>query len=432
VHDRNGSDRPDWLSSLRETESAAKYLWTSGAIAYQQVEGPGEATLTDFVSRLSDGDDGRSQIALAYFLLRPSLRHFCEIELPKLLRALGHSTQQAPRRKESTIRGKIHWPETILGRYSGTVPRGTYVTAPVEKIADIPENRLLKYLLQRIVHFCDTLFSVTSAESAPEQVIAVRSAAFEALKNPYLSSVSNVRSVTSHMVQRALRSRHPVYGAVARHWSSMRNAVELGRWAAVVELLQEGWVAPVAPEDLFELYTLVIVLESLEYDMNLGAPKIYGLIRAGRGAVAKFNHVDGTVLVYFNQRPSSFVEIRSKYTALIKAHSGVSGSERRPDITIRTTGVCVKTVIIEAKHTSDPRYISDSVYKVYGYLHDFSELWEPNQSPKAVLFFSSPVRILAPSEHFGEHELIACSDREGISSAVAYALGLARASEAPA
>ena len=335
-----------------------------------------------------------------------------------------HSTERAPRRREAVIRGKIYWPDTIRGRLSGKVPQGTYITSRVEKVADIPESQLLKHFLQQVAYAADTLSRLTSGGSLPPQIAAIRQAAHASLANPHLSAVSSVPAVTAQMVLRALRHKNPAYGSAARHWSDFRGAVELGKWPAIMNLMQEGWVAPISEDDLFELYALALTLDTLEVDLKLGPPRL-GLIKTGRRAIAEFN-VGGNILyVYFNQSPNTFISARSRYVEMVSAHDGISGSERRPDITLRLSSHPERRMIIEVKRTSDAAYISNSVYKVYGYLHDFADMWQEEQNPKAVLFFPTPVHLRDPLREIGKHELVATSDRPGLANAIVSALGLA-------
>lgn len=52
-----------------------------------------------------------------------------------------------------------------------------------------------------------------------------------------------------------------------------------------------------------------------------------------------------------------------------------------------------KVLLVEVKRSSDKDYISDSVYKVLGYLADFEEEFQKDQKPKAVLVVWDITRI---------------------------------------
>ena len=128
--------------------------------------------------------------------------------------------------------------------------------------------------------------------------------------------------------------------------------------------------------------------------------------------------------VFFGQVPSGiFKDPGSEYLQLVGAHYGVTGSERRPDITVRfTAGANERRVLIEVKETEDPAYIRDSVYKVMGYLRDFAGIWADclHQLPKAVVVFPTNIEPKgAPSDI-----VMVSSDRTGdLASVLGAALG---------
>ncbi|MQB35422.1 hypothetical protein DXT97_01110 [Agrobacterium tumefaciens] len=355
----------------------------------------GEVDVQDFLTRLEDRGGSLQLLASAYWLSQPEVETFLFNDLPALLRNLGHGSRSSPPSIQPTFKGKVLWQETILGRLSGTVPRGRYVVAPIEKSADIPENQLLRLFLERVV--------VTSSEmmrrgngSLPQRFGRIRDAALKALSNSYLQGVSAESRISARMLNTAIRHRDRRYARLAHLTRDFDAAVTRGKWGQILDLLRKGWLAPVSSDDLFELYALIIVMQLVERDMGFGPPAAYGLIQRGRSAVATFAHPECDIAaeLFFDQVPSGIFGGRSEYLDVISAHEGIGGQERRPDIIIRfSTPFAERRLFMEVKETEDRVYMRDSVYKVLGYLRDFAGIWDDltNQKPKAILFFPTGV-----------------------------------------
>jgi hypothetical protein len=159
-------------------------------------------------------------------------------------------------------------------------------------------------------------------------------------------------------------------------------------------------------------------LQLLETEFGFGPPVAYGLIQRGRTSIAKFRDKsnDCTAEVYFDQAPSSAFRCRSEYLDTISAYTGITGQERRPDIMIKFSFESNQRILIlEAKETSDPSYMRDSVYKVLAYLKDFSKIWleHSSQSPKAILMFPADIKLRGAMNQ--EHDIwLATADQPGL------------------
>ena len=169
-------------------------------------------------------------------------------------------------------------------------------------------------------------------------------------------------------------------------------------------LLAVGWLEQISDDDLFELYVLVIVLDVLSDELGLGNPVEYGLLLRERRYVAAFEGTAGTVRVFFDQSPATALGIPGRYTAVRDAHLGISGAERRPDILVEFDPVdpalASTRILVEVKKTTDGRYLSDSIYKAFGYLYDFQALWAGGTGPNPKIVLVVPEGV---------------SSREGVS-----------------
>ena len=187
-------------------------------------------------------------------------------------------------------------------------------------------------------------------------------------------------------------------------------------------LLAVGWLEPVDIDDLFELYCLVMILDVIGDELGFGEPDEFGLILPGRKHVAAFSRSAGDVKVFFDQSLFTMLGLRGRYRAVVDRHNGVSGAERRPDIivTFERPGHAKRTLLVEMKKTRDGVYLSDSIYKVFGYLHDFGSVWPiAFDRPKALLLVPDGV---SPIGDKPEVVVAAAADRQVIASTLESAL----------
>lgn len=416
--------REAWAKAICDTANAGRYLLPGTDVEFSpEFFDGGEVDVQAFLERLDDRGGSVELLASAYWLSQPELQEFVFNDLPVLLRNLGHGSRSSPPSVEPTFRGRVLWPETVMSRLSGAVPRGRYLVQHVEKSADIPENRLLKLFLSRIYAAVQEM-AWRGTGALPRRFAKIRDAVSTALNNTYLQGVEQERRIGSRMLVTAQRHRDRRYSRLAKLAQEFDRAVVRGKWGQIVELLKKGWLAPVSSEDLFELYALILVMQAIERDLGFREPYRYGLIQRGRGAVATYRHPDSDVRteVHFDQVPSGIFGTASEYLHLIGSHSGVTGQERRPDIIVRfRSGASERRVLIEVKETEDPAYIRDSVYKVLGYLRDFSGIWEGlhEQLPKAMVLF--PTGITSKGEP-SDVILISADEASDIGSALATAL----------
>jgi hypothetical protein len=201
------------------------------------------------------------------------------------------------------------------------------------------------------------------------------------------------------------------------------------KWAVLAKYLQAGWLVPLSDDDLFELYVLVFVLEVLSVELQFGKPLSVHLVRAGRGAVAilKRPRDSVTARVHFDQAPTTVfgTTVVSEYGKLLRKYAGISGSERRPDVTLvfSLPGGQERRLILEAKRTQDDQYRRDSVYKAFAYLYDFSSMWPSGpQRPKAIVVFPDEVNQVQGTPGDDEVAIMSGDDRLRLRDLMAVAI----------
>lgn len=392
--------RPTWEEFLRDAP-ATRYLFGRGEAQLNTPEpefaDADEDQIKDFLKRLSREEDLRF-LARVFFLLQPDVREFLFEKLPRLLRSLTHTSVPQTELSRGAIRGHVQWTPTIRQRLAGKGDATTYVVRRGERSSDVPENRLLRLFLECVLDAVGEATRAAGTKQIPSYLNEVRVAAADALREPHLRQVKSVPTTTARMRQLAQRHRDPRYGSLLKLVDRYDDSVRDPRWRSVLELLRVGWLEPISDDDLFEVYSIALLLHVFVEDLGFRVQQ-YGLIRAGRDAIAVLEDEAGTrVRMWFDQNPASIFDTRSEYTYLTTAYRGLSGSARRPDVILsadRQNGV-ERRLFAEIKRTEGGQYQRDSLYKAFGYLHDFGAVWEKREthSPKAVVLFPSGV---APS-----------------------------------
>lgn len=163
------------------------------------------------------------------------------------------------------------------------------------------------------------------------------------------------------------------------------NVVELANENLLRNLLRQKQLAPEDMDDLFEVWTLLVLVE---IHLREGWELREALLIGGDASPKrpKFTlEKDGARVELFYQTIPAEMGKSSAYKSIFSEYD-LDASMRRPDVTVRVswpTGQ-IQRLIVEVKRTRDHRYILDSVYKTLGYLADFKDTIGPD-SPLAML-----------------------------------------------
>lgn len=413
----------DWLTFVRK--QAPRYLYGLGHSRYESAEFTDAEALERLLSNFSNRTVDAIYLASLHFLLRPSVQHFFRVSLPDLVRGVSHATTAEKELALAGIRGQIVWPETL--RYRVSRMRSHYVTRRLESSMDVPENQLLKWLVVKASELVSRTVTMVGTGNLTLELDAVRRAADQALASPYMREVAMPRRITSLMRHRAMRHRRKEYRIAESLSSELMDVVVAGRWSAIVNLLTSGWVVPISDDDLFEVFVLLKVMTHLSN--LLGKPSTYGVVRAGREHIAEYRSADLTVRVYFDQAPRlSSVAANSEYLAVLNNYVGIVGSLHRPDIILEVfrAGHPTRWLLIEMKNASTYDYVRESIYKGFGYLVDFAELWEPNDKPRVVIVTpkAGEIRVGRDDSALSRDLILVTSDDTGLlSRAISVGIG---------
>ena len=389
-----------------------------------------DAVLQDFLRKLSGGDADVSLLASIIDLSVGGYHDFSTRLLPPLLDSLANERTGENAVVGPAMQGAVRWDRTLIGRRSGRLLPTQFVSRlPVRNFA-LPENLLVRWLVESLVQTVSLVERRVGSRALPSQFAAMRDGCNEALQHEWFRQVPPPRVLEPSMRLAAERNRLPGYRAAAalavrRERYQARN--RSSRWKHSLELLAANWLEPISPDDLLELYALVLVLDIVENDLKLEAPTQYGLAMTGRDYVARFEAEGTAIRVFFDQSPHATMGYPSYQLAILAAHESVRGVSRRPDVVVvRDSADGRRVCFVEVKKTADSSYISDSVYKALGYISDYRAIWSDAPSnPKVLLLFPEDIGP-KPGMDFSCEEVVMASsmDRATLSGALAAALGM--------
>lgn len=423
--------RDKWHAFVTDPARAGRHLSNLGTSVGHSATTPVDpSVLEDFLQRLSNSEASVELIASIVDLTSREYFEFCTRHLPPLLDSLANEKVGELAVVGPMLRGNTRWDLTAIGRTSGRVLPTQFVTRLPQRSFVLPENALVRWLvddLTRTVKFVEN--SIGSKALLP-QLSIIREGCEEAMRHQWFREVPPPRWLDASMRLAAQRQRLPAYriasGLAARRlrYSSKDHT---SRWRHILELLAVSWLAPVSDDDLFELFSLVMVLDLLENELGLGSPTQYGLAAPGRDHIALFDTAAGSVRVYFDQSPVSVLGCRSYQLEILDAHDGARGVGRRPDLMLVHDGPSSRHVMfVEVKRTADGSYISDSVYKALGYISDFRDLWAVGSTnPKIAVLFPEGIAPRDQSAIGGQEVVLSSAfDRTSLASALRLGLSL--------
>lgn len=420
-----------WRDFVCDPKRAGRHLTNTGrSVSPGEAPPIVDAVLQDFLRKLGGGEADVSLLASIIDLSVGDYHEFCTRLLPSLLDALANERAGANAVVGPAMRGAVRWDQTLIGRQSGRLLPTQFVTRLPVRSFTLPENQLVRWLVESVVRTVSFVERRLGSRSLPLRFAAMRDGCDEALQHEWFRQVPPPTVLEPRMRLAAGRNRLPGYRAAAglaarreRYQARDRSA----RWQHSLDLLAANWLEPISPDDLLELYCLVLVLDVLEHDLKLNAPIQYGLAAAGRDHVAMFESGGTAVRVFFDQSPHATLGYSSYQLAILAAHEGMRGVSRRPDVVVVRDGADGRRVcFIEVKKTADSSYISDSVYKALGYISDYRAIWGGTTSnPKVVLIFPEDIGP-KPGMNFSSHEVVMASsmDRATLGAALRSALRL--------
>lgn len=417
----------EWRDFICAPEHSGRHLASIGsAINAAKADAIDSASLTSFLSKLERDDDIRL-LADTVDLLSGTYLDFIEGDLPRVLDTLAKEDLRRDEIVGPALKGNPRWDRTFLGRMSGSLRPGQYVSRTAHRSYELPENSLLRWLIDDLAGAVEFVRRRSKGNPPHDTLQRIGAGCAKANSHHWFGGLRRPRRLDPAMLSAARLRRRSEYSraaALAESRSRFDPTTADERWHSILMLLSVGWLEPVDVDDLFELYCLVLVLDVLTVELGLGEPEEYGLVLAGRGHVAKFRPPSGTLSVHFDQGAAPILGIASRYSAVVRAHAGINGNPRRPDILLVWTPAegSRRTLLVEMKKSTDGGYLSDSIYKVFGYLYDFAAAWnETGREPTALLLVPEGVAPEA-GVTMTEVAIATAGDRAAMADAIRSAL----------
>lgn len=334
------------------------------------------------------------------FLLSDEVKELLDI-IPPLMRNLAHSTRKETIESRGMLRGRIDWGLTIKERYSrGYNDPSLFICKPASKMYDLPENQLLKFILQEIINLGENIeflpeltedtFDENEIEYYRHTIQYRRLEVKKILKHVQFHNITSTHFVRPKTLQRTRNHRNHNYRPVVKCYELYENLFVINTPNTLKKLLEKQLLEPLNNDKLYEIYVLFNVLEKLE---QKGGRVSLGLIKPGTKPtpyVAQYNDENETINVYYQKMPGGCWK-DSEYKEIFKFYN-LNVSSRRPDIILEfleTNSYC----LIEVKRTSKKDYIVDSVYKVIGYLSDFQKCFPKKNAMEGILVVWKGIQI---------------------------------------
>ncbi len=329
-------------------------------------------------------------LAVVHFLLSDVVKDFVEI-ISRIFRRISHSTRREVIISRGCVRGRIDWAQTLKERCSQGYDNTIFVCTPAERVYNLPENQLLKYVLVSIRRMIEETRGLPKVEEKnvnleelktedgrqkwTDRISWIRFHINRALKHSYLRGVETPNRVSSTMMRRARTARNREYQRIADTFSLHEKSVQRMDRETLRELIEKRVLQPREKDALYELFVLFEVMELL------GEPEDINLVRPGAKSIGTFRIGKDIVHIYFQKVSGVFEE--SKYKEIFEDYE-LDVSLRRPDLILQFVNQ-ERFLLIEVKRTTNPQYTVDSVYKVLGYIADFEKYFGEKQKPKGVL-----------------------------------------------
>lgn len=267
--------------------------------------------------------------------------------------------------------GRVDWPSTVLG----AVTKGhlaSFIVRRSDPHRDLPENRLLRYLLNRLRDL-SSLLTRGRTEGELSQgwlgdIDEMGKVAEGFAEHPLLQTVV---PVASHAGLSACRnSRIPGYAYLADAYEVELRVGPEPTEHGIQELLATGVLIPQLEWRAYELLVLFRVLSEL--DASGFKAERTRLIGLGSGHVFKLRRGTDTIDLYYQQSP--FKSLRYG-TTLVGA--GFDRAALRPDIVLIKRGLTASEVtLFEMKCSTDTSQVGEAIVQLFGYRYDLAGLPE--------------------------------------------------------
>lgn len=349
------------------------------------------------------------------FALSDATEIFLSEHVPQFVRSMPSTTQHTVQDMPGPPRGRIDWLRTYAKRTQAGSDPTRFVTRAIERTSDTTAARLFLFLLRRIAENAEWLDKRQIPDNVRTQLLDQSTVA---RRNAAILRGRGVRPYNRFSprdIGPLRRSRRPDVLAAVRLYDLYVNVVELANENLLRNLLRQKQLAPEDLDDLFEIWTLLVLVEvHLKEGWELRKAHLIGSDSSPKRPKFTLEKDGATVEIYYQTVPSEMAR-SSAYKSIFSEYN-LDAAMRRPDVTVCVTwptGV-VQRLIVEVKRTRDQRYVLDSVYKALGYLADFKEVVGPN-SPLALLVIWDGVKKIKNSDYPAPIQIVTAAELPKLS-----------------
>lgn len=317
------------------------------------------------------------RLSQMHFLLSDDAKELVNEIAPEILNRLSKTSVHQVETSHGVFKGRVHWGRTYTTRATRGGDPSLFVSMTKSAQFDLPENRLLLYMLRQISltarkvskeDWDEEKFDLDDDEKLRwgDEVNRIAAKSQQLLRNPYISQIGQVQQVTDQLLEQAENTRGQGYTRLAEIATTYLMSME--EPLLFLQEKSQSVLEPLSKDTLFELAVLFKVIEAAI--QNGWKEKHVRLIGGETDCMTEMGKNGVDLRVYYQGLPSEFDQM-SIYRKLMVRH-GLSDRSRRPDIVLEwKDGETKSYCIIEVKRSSKRRYLADGVYKVLGYLKDF-------------------------------------------------------------
>ena len=330
------------------------------------------------IKRLKD-DDELKLLKKIHFLLSDEVAVFIETS-KKLVRNLSHSTRNHDIISRGMIRGSIDWCKTYEERSKEGFKNGSiFACKTTNKIYDLPENQLLKFLINRIISMTKDnaigeIAPLELKESEKEywhnDIIKIRRTALKIRRNSRMRDISDVNDIKPQTVRKAFKNKNNQYKAVVDCYLLYRKIfLDDDNLENLMDLINKQILEPLNDNKLYEIYLLFKLIDALPQD-NLKL----NLLRPESGFIAQSFYNDKIIRLYYQKLPEGFGK-KSKRSAISDSYDDFGIGAGEPDIIVEICENNSKRFrLIEIKNSSRNETLKRGLNEVYAYLKEYEDV----------------------------------------------------------
>lgn len=320
------------------------------------------------------------RLSQMHFLLSDEAKELVHEIAPEILNRLSKTSVHQVETSHGVFKGRVHWGRTYSTRAIRGGDPSLFVSMTKSAQFDLPENRLLLFMLHRISltarkvskeDWDEEKFDLDDDEKLRwgDEVNRIAAKSQQLLRNPFISQIGQVQKVTDQLLEQAENARGQRYTRLAEIARTYLLSME-----DPLRFLQEksqSVLEPLSKDTLFEIAVLFKVIKAAsQYGWK---DKHVRLIGGATDCFIELEKNEVNLRVYYQGLPSELNQV-SIYRQLMIRH-GLSDRARRPDIILEwVDGKKKRYCIIEIKRSTKRKYLVDGAYKVLGYLKDFESV----------------------------------------------------------